>query len=129
MNNEQEILERLARIEENENRRMVFARIQLALVSLLVIGIVVILCVSLPKLQELYVQADAAISQAQGIMTETEGALKEMDWSRFKDLDIEGLNTAIANLNKVVAAIEEKAADMQETFDSVSQFFGQWFGN
>lgn len=129
MNNEQEILERLERIEQKENRRMVYARIQLVLVSLLVIGIVVILCVALPKLQALYVEADAAIAQARGIMTETEGALAEIDWSKFKDLDIEGLNTAIANLNNVVAAVEEKVAELQDTFSSIGQMFGKWFGN
>lgn len=129
MNNEQEILERLTRIEEKESRRMVYAKIQLALVSLLVIGIVVILCVALPKLQDLYVQADAALTQAQNIMTETEGALTEMDWSKFKDLDIEGLNTAIANLNSAVESVQEKAAEIQGMFDSISQWFGQLFGN
>ena len=129
MENEREVIERLERIETKENQRLLMAKIQLALVAVLVIGIAVALCVVLPKANDLYVQASAAITQAQGIMIETEGALTQMDWSQFQELDIEGLNTAIANLNAAVTAMQEKAAEVQAVFEAISQFFSQWFGN
>lgn len=137
MENERELIERLERIEAKENQRLLLGKIQLALVAVLVIGITVMLCIVLPKANDLYVQTTTAVTQAQGIMAETEGVLAEIDWEKFKDidfskfndLDIEGLNKAISNLNDAVTAVQEKAAETQKIFDAISQWLGQLFGN
>ena len=152
MENERELIERLERIEAKENRRLLLAKIQLALIAVLVIGFVVALCVVLPKANDLYVQTTAAVTQAQNIMAETEGALSEIDWDKFKDidfskfndidfdklneidfsklneLDMDELNTAIKNLNDAVEAVQKKAAEMEEAFDAMGKWFGQIFG-
>lgn len=145
MENERDLIERLERIEAKENQRLLLGKIQLALVAVLVVGLAVVLCIVLPKANDLYMQTTAAVTQAQNIMAETEGVLTEIDWEKFKeidfskfnevdfskfnDLDIEGLNTAINNLNEAVKAVQEKAAETQKVFESISQWFGQLFGN
>ena len=150
MDNERELVERLEGIEAKEDRRLLLAKIQLALVAILVVGLGILACVVLPK--ALYGEADAAIAQMQRIMSETEGVIAEIDWDKFKeidfskfndidldkfneidfsklnDLDIDELNTAIKNLNDAVEAVQKKAAEMEKAFDSMGKWFGQIFG-
>ena len=152
MDNERELMERLEGIEAKEDRRLLLAKIQLALVAILVVGLGILACVVLPKAKELYEEADAAIAQMQRIMSETEGVIAEIDWDKFKeidfskfndidldkfneidfsklnDLDIDELNTAIKNLNDAVEAVQKKAAEMEKAFDSMGKWFGQIFG-
>ena len=113
MNNEQEILARLGRIEQMEKRRTAFAVLGTVLSLIAVAAVLWTVFTVVPMVEDVYTQIQPALGNVEK-MTDS---LSQVDWSqlnKLEDLDVAELNQAITNLNAAVEALENAFAPIRD---------------
>ena len=116
MNQEQEIFERLGRIEKLERRRMVFSVFGVLLTLVIAVVLVATIARVAPMVNDVYAQIQPAL----GNIEEMTDSLSEVDWSQLnqlEELDIGELNQAITTLNDAVAALENAFEPIRDFVD------------